>query len=117
MIEAYGYSSQEDIKDLAETIIKNPKDICRYEVIEDNYIESNQDYLGDEVGIFFNKYAEPGKVGNETWLFKRVNAVAAHIRKEIDLFSKSEQIRRSIIFCCKSSNQHFVIALNNKLRP
>lgn len=115
MVEAYGSSSEGIIQDLAETMVKNPKGIYRLETSGDGYIESNQDYLGDEVGNFFSNYTEPGKVGNEIWLYKRVNAVAAHIRKEIDLFSQKEQIRRSIIFCCKSSNQHFVISLNNKL--
>ena len=115
MIEAYGYVSQGFVKDLASTIINNPKNVYRIETNGDEYIEANQDYLGDEVGTFFNGYAEPGKAGNEIWLYKRVNAVAAHIRKEIDLFSMKEEIRRSIVFCCKSSNQHFVISLNNKL--
>lgn len=115
MIEAYGYVSQGFVKDLASTIINNPKNVYRIETNGDEYIEANQDYLGDEVGSFFNGYAEPGKAGNEIWLYKRVNAVAAHIRKEIDLFSMKEEIRRSIIFCCKSSNQHFVVSLNNKL--
>ena len=115
MIEAYGYVSQGFVKDLASTIINNPKNVYRIETNGDEYIEANQDYLGDDVGTFFNGYAEPGKAGNEIWLYKRVNAVAAHIRKEIDLFSMKEEIRRSIVFCCKSSNQHFVISLNNKL--
>lgn len=115
MIEGYGYVSQGFVKDLASTIIKNPKNVYRIETNGDEYVDANQDYLGDEVGSFFNNFAEPGKAGNEIWLYKRVNAVAAHVRKETDLFSMKEEIRRSIIFCCKSSNQHFVISLNNKL--
>ena len=116
MIEAYGDVSRGIIVDLAETMIKNPKHIQSIEFKNEDYIESSQDYLGEEVGTFFNLYSEKGKFGNETWLYKRVNAVAAHMRKEIDLFSQKEEIRRSIIFCCKSSNKHFIMSLNNKLR-
>ena len=115
MIEGYGYVSQGFVKDLASTIIKNPKNVYKIETNGDEYVDANQDYLGDEVGSFFNNFAEPGKAGNEIWLYKRVNAVAAHIRKETDLFSMKEEIRRSIIFCCKSSNKHFIMSLNNKL--
>ena len=96
--------------------IKTPKEICTFiERGSNGYIEYNQDYLGEEVGTFFNKFIEPGKLGNELWFYKRVNAVVAHLRKNIDLFSTKEEIRRSIIFCSKSSNHHFVITLNNKL--
>ena len=120
LIEAYGYVSHGLVEELAETIIKKPKEIRLLELSTDEYIESNQDYLGDEVGTFFNNFNEQGKVGNEMWLYKRVNAVVAHIRKEIDLFSikdeiQRDKIRRSIIFCSKSCNRHFVVALNNKL--
>lgn len=120
LIEAYGYVSHGLVEELAETIIKKPKEIRLLELSTDEYIESNQDYLGDEVGTFFNNFNEQGKVGNEMWLYKRVNAVVAHIRKEIDLFSikdeiQRDKIRRSIIFCSKSCNRHFIVALNNKL--
>ena len=120
LIEAYGYVSQGIVQELAETIIKKPKEISRLELSDYDYIESNQDDLGDEVGSFFNHFKEQGKVGNEMWLYKRVNAVVAHIRKEIDLFSikdeiKRDKIRRSIIFCSKSCNRQFIVALNNKL--
>lgn len=115
MIEAYGYISQGIVKDLAEIMIKKPKSIYRLEANDEGYVESNQDDLGEEVVSFFNSFAESGKCGNEIWLYKRINAVAAHIRKEIDLFSTKEEIRRSIIFCSKSCNQRFVISLNNKL--
>ena len=115
LIEAYGYMSQGIIHELADIIIKQPKEISHLEISKDDYIESNQDYLGDEVGSFFNSYNEQGTVGNEMWLFKRVNAVVAHFRKEIDLFSIKEEVRRSIIFCSKSCNRHFVVLLNNKL--
>ena len=58
---------------------------------------------------------EPGTLGNEQWLYKRVNAVVAHMKKQLNLFALKDDIRRSIIFCTKSCNYHFVIALNNKL--
>lgn len=116
MIEAYDTNSHGITLSLAETIIKTPKEICTFiERGSNGYIEYNQDYLGEEVGTFFNKFIEPGKLGNELWFYKRVNAVVAHLRKNIDLFSTKEEIRRSIIFCSKSSNHHFVITLNNKL--
>ncbi len=115
LIEAYGYMSQGIIHELADIIIKQPKEISHLDISKDDYIESNQDYLGDEVGSFFNRYNEQGTVGNEIWLYKRVNAVVAHFRKEIDLFSLKEEVRRSIIFCSKSCNRHFVVLLNNKL--
>lgn len=115
MTEAYGYVSQGILFDLAETMIKHPKHIQSIDIKNEDYIESSQDYLGEEVGSFFNNYSEKGKFGNETWLYKRVNAVVAHMRKEINLFMQKEEIRRSIIFCCKSSNKHFIMSLNNKL--
>lgn len=116
MVEAYGYVSHGVTYELAETFInKSLKDIHRVEMKNNDYIDSSQDSLGEEVESFFDNYLEPDKLGNEQWLYNRVNAVAAHLKNEIDLFSLKEDIRRSIIFCCKSSNDHFVLALNNKL--
>lgn len=115
MIEAYDTDSQEITLSLAETIIKTPEECTFIEKGNNGYIESNQDNLGKEVGIFFNNFIEQWKTGNELWFYERVNAVVAHLRKDIDLFSTKEEIRRSIIFCSKSSNYHFVITLNNKL--
>lgn len=100
---------------MAETIVKDPKKIIKVDVSEDEYIDANQEYLGHNTSQFFEHFREPGKCGNEMWLFKRVNAVAAHLRQDIDLFSMSDEIRRSIIFCSKSSNSQFIISLNNKL--
>lgn len=115
LIDCYESNSHEDIVMMAETIVKDPKKIIKVDVYEDEYIEANQEYLGHDTSLFFEQFRESGKCGNEIWLFKRVNAVAAHLRKEIDLFSMSDEIRRSIIFCCKSSNSQFIISLNNKL--
>lgn len=115
LIDCYESNNLEDIVMMAKTIVKDPKNIIKVEVSENEYIEANQEYLGHDISLFFEQFRESGKYGNEIWLFKRVNAVAAHIRKEIDLFSMSDEIRRSIIFCCKSSNSQFIISLNNKL--
>lgn len=115
LIESYGSTSNGIFQLSAEAIINNPYKLDGIEDNNETYIEYNQDNLGEEVEIFFNKYTEKGKYGNELWLYKRVNAVIAHLLKEIDLFSQIEEIRRSIIFCSKSCNQHFIISLNNKL--
>jgi hypothetical protein len=115
LIEAYGSTSNGIFQHSAEAIINNPHKLERIEDNNETYIEYNQDNLGEEVEIFFNNYTEQGKYGNELWLYKRVNAVVNHILKKIDLFSQKEEIRRSIIYCSKSCNQHFIISLNNKL--
>lgn len=116
LIDCYESNNLDYTNSMANTIIKEPNKIIKVEAsIEDNYIESNQEHLGQDTEQFFNHFSEPGKSGNELWLLKRTNAVAAHIRKDIDLFSMSDEIRRSIIFCCKSSNSQFILSLNNKL--
>ena len=115
LIEAYGSTSNGIFQHSAEAIINNPHKLERIEDNNETYIEYNQDNLGEEVETFFNNYTEKGKYGNELWLYKRVNAVVDHISKKIDLFSQIEETRRSIIFCSKSCNQHFIILLNNKL--
>lgn len=115
LIDCYESNCHEAIVLMAETIVKDPKKIIKVDVSEDEYIDANQEYLGHNTSQFFEHFREPGKCGNEMWLFKRVNAVAAHLRQDIDLFSMSDEIRRSIIFCSKSSNSQFIISLNNKL--
>lgn len=115
MTETYGLASEGIVKDAASTIIKDPSRIFRIEMTGEDYVETNQEDIGEDAEGFFRQYSEPGKNGNEGWMHERINAVAAHFQREIDLFSADEGIRRSIIFCCKSSNQHFVISLNNKL--
>ena len=116
LLEKYDNWNNPIITTVAENIVMEPKKLSIMETNNDSYIEYNQDNLGVEVGTFFNEYKEPGKVGNEGWLYQRVNAVVAHLKEKIDLFSLKEEIRRSIIFCSKSCNYHFIIALNNKLR-
>lgn len=115
LVEQYGTTPDPLSIALADNMIKDPNHRYSVDVDTEIYVENNQENLGDTVSTFFNDYSEPGKIGNEQWLYKRVNAVVAHLNKKIDLFAQKEEIRRSIIFCCKSSNYHFVIALNNKL--
>lgn len=115
LLENYNMSCDDITKSLAETIVIKRDKIVRVELKNAVYVDSNQDYLGDETGKFFNKYSQNGKYGNELWLYKRVNAVAAHLNKQIDLFGQIDEIRRSIIFCSKSSNEQFIITLNNQL--
>lgn len=116
LLERYDNRTEPIINSIAEAIIKHPKDLYAMDFHNEAYIEYNQDYLGEDVGSFFNAYNETGTLGNEQWLFKRAKAVVAHLNKEIDLFALKEEIRRSIIYCSKSCNYHFIIALNNKLR-
>lgn len=115
LVEQYGTTPESFIMSLAETIANNPKNCYRVDFDTDRYVENNQEYLGEETATFFNSYMEPGTLGNEQWLYKRVNAVVAHMKKQLNLFALKDDIRRSIIFCTKSCNYHFVIALNNKL--
>ena len=115
LVESYSSAPESIAVSLAQTIIKDPSHIHELETRSEKYVETSQGYLGEEVGSFFEKYNERGKLGNEQWLYKRVNAVADHIKRNIDLFTQKDDIRRSIIFCCKACNYHFVIALNNKL--
>lgn len=76
---------------------------------------NQKNLLSKETTEFFNDYNEKGTTENENWMFQRVNAVAAHLKQKIDLFAQSGEIRRSIIFCCKSCNKQFIKELNNKL--
>ena len=115
LMDAYGFEKQGIDHSLAETIIKKPEGITRYETNAIKYVESTQGYLGEEATMFFDLYGDQSKTDNENWLLKRVKAVAAHLQKKINLFQMNGEIRRSIIFCCKSSNQQFVISLNNQL--
>lgn len=115
ILDSYDSNVDELIQTIAETIIKSPRELIKAEMKTYSYVEANQDYINDETNQFFNKYNESGKFGNEQWLYKRVNALVANIKEGSNLFEESEEIRRSITFCCKSSNNNFVLALNNKL--
>lgn len=116
MTETYDSNSQEFETLLANKIIREPTNMPRLEIRDElSYIENNQEPLGEETTAFFNNYSELNKTGNELWLYQRVNAVVAHLQGHIDLFSQSDEIRRSIIYCSKSSNQHFILSLYKKL--
>lgn len=113
--DEYGSHETKFVRELCENIVQNRNKLIR--IIDDNdtYIETNQDNLEEEVVDFFKVYAEHGASGNEQWMFRRANAIAAHLKKEIDIFNVSPKVRRSIIFCSKSCHEKFLIAVNNKL--
>jgi hypothetical protein len=115
LLDSYDSISNQLVISLAETIIKDRKHIYRAELDYTMYVETSQDYIDDNTGRFFMKYNEPGTLGNEQWMFKRVNALVDNLDKNINLFDESDEIRRSIIFCSKSCNCNFIVALNNKL--
>lgn len=86
------------------------------ESFDEFFVDLNQDDLDDEgVNAFFAQFDEPGKTKNERWLMQRVNAMAAHLTRKIDLFKEADEIRRSILFCRKSCPKVFLLELNNKL--
>jgi hypothetical protein len=82
---------------------------------DDAYIDNNQDDIDDEVVSFFNDYSEPGKKMNEQWLFQRVNTLCAYFKSGNDIMSYSDKVRRSIIFCYKSTRKQFLKILYNKM--
>lgn len=89
--------------------------ITRVEVGEE-YINFIPSILDENTRAFFMQYSESrGVAANEQWLYQRVNAVIAHLKGQLDLFLQHESIRRSIIYCSKSYNIHFITTLNNKL--
>lgn len=116
LVETYDYQTDESVTDVAKDIVENYKNLCRIDDGDYGYIDVNQDYINEATENFFEKYSEGEKTDNETWMWKRVKAVAAHIYQKEDLFAETDEIRRSIIFCQKSCNKQFVILLNNKLK-
>ena len=114
LTDSYDETDKSSIS-LASAIINNPHSLCKTDMTATVYIEVCQDNLRGETNIFFDNYHEKGSLGNERWFYKRVNAVMAHLNKEVNLFEQSEEIRRSVIYCCKSCNKRFIIELNNKL--
>ncbi len=115
LLDTYGTEPNEIVTDLASDIVKTSNKTRCLEMVDECYIETNQDDADEDIKKFFEKYREQGKIRNENWLYKRVNIVVEHFQGKIDLFSLDDKYRRSIVFCAKSSNQHFVISLNNKL--
>lgn len=84
-----------------------------YENIE--LVDNNQENLDQETNEFFFRYSENGHTQNEQWLCQRVNVLASHMKGEIQIFSQPDTIRRSLIFCFKSTRELFLLILNNKL--
>lgn len=139
LLEQYDDNTATDVEDCARRIITQPDNLTAIAINDRSdqykYIDVNQgkEILTKTVKNFFLKYNEENKTPNEQWLYQRVNAVVAHLKKEIDFFNldltniiceededtpkskMQEEIRRSIIFCSKSCNNYFVIVLNNKL--
>ena len=115
LLETYDGDVTEETEFLASDLIENPKSVSRYDKSSEDFVEVNQDYINDATSLFFLNFNEPGTVGNENWMFKRVNAVVAHLSKKVNLFEQSDEIRRSIIFCSKSCNRQFIISITNKL--
>ena len=115
LVETYDYQTDDIATSIAEDIIFHRDNLKRIEERHSDYIDVSQDYIDEVTSEFFNNYREEGKTCNEDWMWKRINAVAAHLRGTIDLFAESDEIRRSVIFCSKSCNRQFIINLNNKL--
>lgn len=113
--ECYSASTEYVVEEVAEAIVADNGQVLHVENDNNRYIIYNQEGLSEETDSFFNNYTQLGLTGNEQWLYKRVKAVAAHLNGEINLFEQKDEIRRSIIFCSKSCNYHFVIVLNNEL--
>lgn len=83
--------------------------------VNDRLINLNQD-LDEEADDFFINYRAAGNHSiNDQWFLQRVNCVAAQIKGTVDLFSQSDSIRRSIIYCYRSTTEQFLIELNNEL--
>jgi hypothetical protein len=99
---------------LAKSIIFNSNKLCKIDS-KHQYIDANQDYIDEATTNFFLKYDEPNKTYNEQWMYRRVNALATHWKKKIDLFGQSDEVRRSIIYCFNSCYSNFMIAFNNKI--
>ena len=82
---------------------------------EEHLISVNQE-LDEYTNSFFAMFSIPGnKSANDIWLLQRVKCVAEQIRGNMDLFSLAGSVRRSVIFCYRSTTQHFLIELNNEL--
>lgn len=109
------YEEKELQEIIANNIINDHRERYRVEDNLELYVEFNQEELSEETLNFFNQYSEDNVTPNEQWLLTRVNAITSHFSCNIDLFNQSEEIRRSIIFCCKSSNLYFLRTLNNNL--
>lgn len=115
MLQTYGGKPDRATMTLADVIVCHPKEMLREEVDHKVYVEHSQDYIDSASAEFFNRYAISYLSDNESWLMKRVGAVAAHLNGKTDLFLEDEKIRRSIIYCNKANTYRFIVELNNKL--
>ena len=114
ILDIYGSIDDPILREVAESI--SGKSRCLHiESHDEVFIEQNQDLDNPAVNAFFDCFDEPGRPRNERWLMQRVNALAAHLGNKLDLFKESHEVRRSIVFCRKSSPKAFLIELNNKL--
>lgn len=114
MTEGYGDPSN-DYKSALSLSILNKENFINVENIDTQLIDISQPYLTNHTLSFFNNFKIIGKPRNEKWFHQRAYAVVSHLNKDKDLFSESEEIRRSVIFYCKSKNELF-LCLINKLK-
>lgn len=99
------------------TDIVNKKKLIEIKSIDqdENMISLNQE-LDECTQSFFSQFSVPGnKSANDTWLLQRVKCVAEQIRGRINLFEQFGSVRRSIIYCYRSTTPQFLLELNNEL--
>ena len=115
MLDNYHREHDETASEIAANIMSG--EIGYIEPDRANLLDYNQPDIDEETQKYFDRYEEAGLPNNERWMCQRVRAVADCLRPAggNDLFSQSEQIRRSIIFCRKSCFRQFIIKLNNEL--
>lgn len=99
------------------TDITNKNELVKVNPIDpDEYMVSHNQDLDEYTNDFFSQFVVYGNnSANHIWLLQRVKCVAEQIRGNIDLFSQSGSIRRSIIYCYRSTTQQFLLELNNEL--
>lgn len=103
---------------LAEAIIKEPHLApLASDGEREDYVLHNQETLHSATDKFFEDFPATGS-HNERWLSQRVSAVAAHYNqdnRQVGLLQATGEVRRSIIFCNKSSCKQFITTLYDKL--
>lgn len=84
---------------------------------KDYWVSLNQDLDENTRSFFETFYISGNRPANEIWLLQRVKCVAEQIRGNMDqdLFCQVGSIRRSVIFCYRSTTRHFLLELNNEL--
>ena len=93
-----------------------PMSFVTIRTLDEIMIDLNQEDVDKDVNVFFeDNFPHPDKPLNERWMLGRADAMAAHLRGKINLFSVCDSIRRSILFCRRSCPKAFLIAVNNKL--